>query len=175
MGWEEWWGCGWLIGGLEPEEPRTEPLEGPFWGEDSWCRPTWNREPNLSTNLNLNEAFLSQHLPTSREVHECQDYYGAMVTVTKKAAKSDLEICQQAQFRHICDFITGSLRVPTPTCPVGLRPPSLSVRGYVLNGRVACWAVFITPSDIGRFGVRMLGPERGLLSLGDWGLLSRAT
>lgn len=60
------------------------------------------------------------------------------------------------------------------TCPVGLRPPSLSVRGYVLKGRVFCWAVFITPSVMGRFGVRMFGPERGLLSLGDVGLPSRA-
>lgn len=82
------------------EEPRLEPLEGPFWGDDSWWRPG---------------------------------------------------------------------------CPVGLRPPSLSVLGYVLKGLVVCWAVFITPSVTGRLGVRMLGPDRGLLSLGDWGLPSRVT
>ena len=61
------------------------------------------------------------------------------------------------------------------TWPVGLRPPSLSVRGKVLKGRALGCRGFRGPSltgRTGRTGARMLGPERGLLSRGDWGLPS---
>lgn len=48
----------------------------------------------------------------------------------------------------------------------------MSARGYVLKGRPVCCAVFITPSEMGMFGVRIFGPERGLFSRGDCGLVS---